>query len=152
MLRGLAKHDFGALPNWKPGDPGDGLLRAGPIYSLITTGTNKDTSSTRYVYGYDRANARVLALTKDSGSVAGQYRLAGDPPGWSDMRGMYVVAGTEAEPDVLVWIDKNRLMSSILEGVQAPTASPGSSGGPSPAVSPTAKPTPTKKPKKTPRP
>ena len=35
---------------------------------------------------------------------------------------MYVVAGPgHDEPDTLVWIDKNRLMSSLLEGVQAPT-------------------------------
>ena len=105
-----------------------------------------------YVYGYDKANQRVLALSKDNGSVVGQYRLAGDAPGWSDLRGMYILAGTETEPDTLVWIDKNRLMSSILEGVKAPTASPSPSGGASPSTSPKASPKPTKKPKKTPKP
>ena len=142
----------GGNTGWKPGEPGDGLLRAGPIYSLVTTGTNKETSSTRYVYGYDRANQRVIALSKDGGSVEGQYRLASDAPGWSDLRGMYIIAGAESEPDTLVWIDKNRLMSSLLEGVQTPTASPGPSGGASPAVSPKPSPTPTKKPRKTPKP
>jgi hypothetical protein len=60
-------------------------------------------------------------------------------------------AGTD-EPDILVWVDKNRLMSSLLEAVKAPTASPSpsASAGPSSSAKPTPKPT--KKPKKTPKP
>ncbi len=142
----------GGNTGWKPGDPGDGLLRPAPVYSLAVTGADKSTVETRYVYGYDKANQRVLALSKDNGSVVGQYRLAGDAPGWSDLRGMYILAGTETEPDTLVWIDKNRLMSSILEGVQTPSASPSPGGGASPSTSPKASPAPTKKPKKTPKP
>jgi hypothetical protein len=65
---------------------------------------------------------------------------------------MYVLAGTDTEPDTLVWIDKNRLMSSLLEGVQAPSASPSPSAGASPSGAPSPTPKATKKPKKTPKP
>ncbi len=144
----------GGNTGWKPADPGDALLRASPVYSLAVTGADKTTTSTRYVYGYDRANQRVIALSKDDGSVIAQYQLAGDAPGWGDMRGFYVVAGAAGtdEPDTLVWVDKNRLMSSLLEAVKAPTAtpSPSASAGPSSSAKPTPKPT--KKPKKTPKP
>ena len=68
----------GGNTGWKPGDPGDALLRAAPVYSLIATGTDKDVE-TRYVYGYDKANrgsspcARTTA--RSSGPVpAGQRR------------------------------------------------------------------------------
>jgi hypothetical protein len=94
----------------------------------------------------------VIALNKESGAVVGQYRLTGTDPAWADLRGMYVVAGLGEEPATLVWIDKNRLMSSILEAVQTPTASPGPSSGASPSVKPSPTPKATKKPTKTPKP
>ena len=94
----------------------------------------------------------MIALAKDGGAIVGQFRLAGDDPAWSDLRGMYVVAGLGDEPATLVWIDKNRLMSSILEAVQTPTASPGPSSEASPSVKPSPTPKATKKPKKTPKP
>ncbi len=139
----------GGNTSWKPGDPGDAILRAAPVYSLIASGTDKGAGA---IYGYDRGNRRVLGLAKDGGAIQGQYRLASDEAGWGDLRGMYVVAGTDTVPDTLVWIDKNRLMSSLLEGVKAPTASPSPGGGASPSASPSPTPKVTKKPKKTPKP
>ena len=143
----------GGNASWKPADPGDSILRAGPVYSLLATGAVGGDKARGPIYGYDRANGRVIALAKDSGAIVGQYRLAGDDPAWGDLRGMYVVAGLGDEPATLVWIDKNRLMSSILEAVQTPSASPGPSSEASPSVKPSPTPKPTKKPpKKTPKP
>jgi hypothetical protein len=145
----IVRYVRGGTTGWKPGDPADSILRAAPVYSWITTGTDKGTGS---VYGYDQGNRRVLELSKDSGSVVAQYRLNAGDPGWGDLRGMYVLPGTGNEPATLVWIDKNRLMSSILEGVQAPTTSPTPSAAPTPTPTPKPKatPKPTKKPTKTP--
>ncbi|MDP9481827.1 MAG: hypothetical protein M3P84_01235 [Chloroflexota bacterium] len=148
----IARFVKGGSAGWKPADPGDSLLRSAPAYSLLATGAiggNKDKGP---VYGYDRPNGRVVALAKDGGAVVGQYRLTGTDPAWTDLRGMYVVAGLGDEPATLVWIDKNRLMSSILEAVQTPTASPSSSAGASPSVKPSPTPKATKKPAKTPKP
>ena len=139
----------GGNTSWKPGEPGDGILRAAPVYSLVASGTDKGAGA---IYGYDRGNRRIVGLAKDGGSIEAQYRLASDEAGWADLRGMYVLAGTDTEPDTLVWIDKNRLMSSLLEGVQAPSASPSPSAGASPSAAPSPTPRVTKKPKKTPKP
>ncbi|HSS36379.1 MAG TPA: hypothetical protein VLR93_08890 [Patescibacteria group bacterium] len=139
----------GGNTSWKPGEPGDGILRAAPVYSLVASGTDKGAGA---IYGYDRGNRRIVGLAKDGGSIEAQYRLASDEAGWGDLRGMYVLAGTDTEPDTLVWIDKNRLMSSLLEGVQAPSASPSPSAGASPSGAPSPTPKATKKPKKTPKP
>ena len=94
----------------------------------------------------------MIALAKNGGAVVGQYRLSGDDSAWTDLRGMYVVPGLGDEPATLVWIDKNRVMSSILEAVQTPTASPSPSSEASPSVKPLPTPKATKKPRKTPKP
>jgi hypothetical protein len=148
----IARFIKGGTTSWKPADPGDSLLRSTPAYSLLGTGAIGANKTKGPVYGYDRANGRVIALNKESGAVVGQYRLTGTDPAWADLRGMYVVAGLGEEPATLVWIDKNRLMSSILEAVQTPTASPGPSSGASPSVKPSPTPKATKKPTKTPKP
>jgi hypothetical protein len=147
----ITRYVKGGKTGWKPEDPGDSILRTVPTYSLIASGTDKDQGD---VYAYDKPNARILAFAKDDGSLQRQYRLSGDDPAWADVRGMYVVAGTGTEPATLVWIDKNRLMTAILEAVKAPTASPSASSSPGASASPkaTAKPKPTKKPRKTPKP
>ena len=146
----IARFIKGGNASWKPADPGDSLLRAAPVYSLLATGAIGENKDKGPIYGYDRPNGRVIALAKDGGAIVGQYRLTGSDPAWNDLRGMYVVAGLGDEPATLVWIDKNRLMSSILEAVQTPTASPPPSSQASPSVKPS--PTPTKKPKKTSKP
>jgi hypothetical protein len=145
----ITRYVRGGSTGWKPADPGDSLLRSAPVYSLIATGTDKGSGS---VYGYDKANRRVIELSKANGSVVAQYRLNGDESAWGDLRGMYVLPGTGSEPATLVWIDKNRLMSSILEGVQAPSASPTPSPTSTPKATPKPTPKPTKKPAKTPKP
>ncbi len=146
---GITRYARGGKTGWTPADPGDALLRPAPAYSVIASGTDKGLGS---VYGYDRANSRVLKIDKDNGAIQAQYRLATGDPGWADLRGMIVVAGTGSEPDTLIWVDKGRVMSSLLEAIQGPTASPGASPSASSSASPAASPKPTKKPTKTPKP
>ncbi len=138
----------GGKTGWTPADPGDGLLRPAPAYTAIASGTDKGLGA---VYGYDRVNSRVLKIDKSNGAIQGQYRLTGGDPGWADLRGMAVLAGVGSEPDTLIWVDKDRVMSSLLEAVE-----PGVSASPSPSASPSAtpkaSPKPTKKPTKTPKP
>jgi hypothetical protein len=135
----------GAAQGWKAGDPGDEILRNAPQYSLMTTGTDRDTG---LIYGYDQPNQRVVAIDKDTGNIVEQYHLAGGDLSWSDVRGIAIVPGTNGGPASLYWIDKNRLMSSTLAAVPQAGASP--SVVPSPSASPSVKPKPTKKP--TPKP
>lgn len=136
----ISRYVRGAASSWQPADPGDGLLRSAAAYTLIATGTDAGTGP---IYAYDRAGGRILAIDKNSGAIIEQYRLTGGDPAWSDLRGMYVIPGTGDEPATLVWIDKNRLMSSILEQALAPTVSPSPAG----SGTPSAKPKPTKTPK-----
>jgi hypothetical protein len=141
----LNRYVDGASQGWKPGDPGDEILRAAPKYTLLTTDTARDTG---LIYAYDRANERIVAIDKDTGNIIEQYQLAGNDTSWSDLRGIAVVPGASGAPAMIYWIDKTRLMSSTLVAV----ATPGPSASPSPAASPSPsiKPKPTKKP--TPKP
>ncbi len=142
----LSRYVDGASQGWKPGDPGDEILRAAPKYTLLTTYTARDTG---LIYAYDRATQRVVAIDKDTGNIVEQYQLAGGDSSWSDLRGITVVPGVGGAPTSLYWIDKTRLMSSPL--VAVPTASASPSPGASPVTpSPSVKPKPTKKP--TPKP
>ncbi len=142
----ITRYVRGGKAGWKPEDPGDGLLRPAPTYGLLGSGSIKDKGD---VYAYDKPNARILAFTKADGSLARQYRLSGGDPAWADIRGMYVVAGTGTEPATLVWVDKNRLMTAILEAVKVPVGSPSPSAKPAASASPTPTPKATKKPKPT---
>ncbi|HEY7937194.1 MAG TPA: hypothetical protein VID26_08690 [Candidatus Limnocylindrales bacterium] len=141
----LNRYVDGASQGWKPGDPGDEILRAAPKYTLLTTYTARDSG---LIYAYDRASERIVAIDKDTGNIIEQYQLAGNDTSWSDLRGIAVVPGASGAPAMIYWIDKTRLMSSTLVAV----ATPGPSASPSPAASPSPsiKPRPTKKP--TPKP
>ncbi|HLY13213.1 MAG TPA: hypothetical protein VKR24_02600 [Candidatus Limnocylindrales bacterium] len=137
----------GASQGWKPGDPGDEILRAAPKYTLLTTDTARDTG---LIYAYDQPNARIIAIDKDSGSIIEQYQLTGNDPSWSDLRGLAVIPGTDGGPATMYWIDKTRLMTSVLVAVPTASASPSPSVAPTPSAKPTPKPTkkPTPKPTK----
>jgi hypothetical protein len=141
----LNRYVDGASQGWKPGDPGDEILRAAPKYTLLTTDTARDTG---LIYAYDRANERIVAIDKDTGNIIEQYQLAGNDTSWSDLRGIAVVPGASGAPAMIYWIDKTRLMSSTL--VAVPTPGPSASPSPAASPSPSIKPRPTKKP--TPKP
>jgi hypothetical protein len=113
---------------------GDTLLRTRASYELIATGTERGVG---LLYAWDRANGRIVGIDKGKGTFVEQYRLVGDNPAWGDIRGMYVIAATEADaPATLVWANQNIVMSAVLEAVPDPaaggvgaSASPGSSAG-----------------------
>jgi hypothetical protein len=90
------------------------------------------------VYVLDRPNARLVALDKSNGDYKGQYRLAGGLTDWSDMRGMYLIAGIDQEPPTLFWLSRDGLHESALVAVPdtAPSAGPGASATPKPSASP----------------
>ena len=124
----------GRAEGWEPDPLPDTLLRKAPAYRFISSGTDKRTG---VLYGYDPANARVVAIDKAKGTYIEQYRLAGGARGWEDLRGMYVVLGADDSPATLVWATKDGVYSSILDAVPdvpprspAPSASPSGSGGP----------------------
>jgi hypothetical protein len=120
----------GRAEGWQAGDLPDGLLRSPPAYRLITSASEKGVGN---LYAYDPANARVVALDKAKGTYIEQYRLADDLPDWEDLRGMFVVAGTEGGPATLIWASKASIFSTILEAV--PDAPSAASGSPTPSGS-----------------
>lgn len=117
---------------WDPGVPLDTLLRPPPTYSLVSGDSERRTGN---VYAFDRPNARIVALDKSDGSYKAQYRLAGGPKDWSDLRAIYIVAGIEQAPAKAVWLSKDGVHQALLEAVPdvppktAPSASPGASDG-----------------------
>ena len=103
------------------------------------------------IYAYDAANGRIVAYDKDSGNYETQFRLANGDPGWGDLRGFYVLPGTQSAPPTVVWIDGNRLSTAPLTPVVEIVpgeASPSIHPSPSPKQSPSAKPRRTPKPRR----
>jgi hypothetical protein len=127
----------GRAEGWQVGQLPDGLLRSTPAYSLLSSPSDKRVG---ILYAYDPANARIVALDKAKGTFIEQYRLAGNAPGWEDLRGMVVIAGIDSGPATLIWASKDTVYTSILEKV--PDTAPGASGSPSPSgsVAPSRKP------------
>jgi hypothetical protein len=138
----LVRFVGGKSEGWTAKAPKDTLLRPAPSYSIVAAGAARREGN---IYGFDKANSRVIALTKIDGTYVAQYRLAGGATDWSDLRGMYVIVGAGTEPPTLVWMSANGVYSSILTAVPdvAPTASPAPSGS---AAPPKATPKPSKKP------
>jgi hypothetical protein len=127
---------------------GDVLLRSTPRYRFIASASEKRTGR---IYAWDEANARVVAFDKARGTFLEQYRLAGGSADWADVRGMYIVAGADAEDaDTIVWATKTGIMSARLEGVPDDVATPGASGSPGPGASPNPSTKPSASPRRSP--
>ena len=136
----------GKAEGWDAKDPKDGDLRSAPKYSLLASGTARREGE---IYGFDKANARVIALSKVDGSFRAQYRLAGGRKDWTDLRAMYVITGAEGQPTTLVWMSGDSVNQASLVAVPdvTPSPRPSSSANPSGSAGPTkATPKPTKKP------
>jgi hypothetical protein len=132
----------GRAEGWETDQLPDTLLRQQPHYSLLASASDKRTG---VLYAYDKSNARIVAIDKAKGTYVEQYRLAGNAPGWEDLRGMYVVLAGEDAPPTLYWANNSGLYSSVLEAVPdvapaSPSPSPSSSGSPDPFRSPLASP------------
>jgi hypothetical protein len=130
----------GKSEGWSPKAPPDALIRPAPDYSLVASVVPYASGQRKIgsVYVLDRPNARVVALDKANGDYKGQYRLAGGLTDWSDMRGMYLIAGIDQEPPTLFWLSRDGLHESVLVAVPdtAPSAGPGASATPKPSASP----------------
>ena len=126
MLRLVSGNPAG----WTASTPGDEILRETPVYELVTSGADRRTGT---IYGFDAESDRVIGLSKVSGAYVAQYRLAAGATDWSDIRGWYVEAGIDAEPDTLVWLGKAGINRAILQptGVTQPSGSP-TAGTPEP--------------------
>jgi hypothetical protein len=123
----------GRAEGWETDQLPDGLLREQPHYSLLASASDKRTG---VIYAYDKSNQRIVAIDKAKGTYIEQYRLAGNAPGWEDLRGMYVVAAGEDAPATLYWANNSGLYSSVLQAVPddgSASPSPSSSGSPAPA-------------------
>ena len=57
------------------------------------------TEATGMIYGFDQANQRIVAFDKANGDVRRAVPARRRRHGWTDMRGLYVDAGVEDEPD-----------------------------------------------------
>ena len=136
----LVRFVGGKNEGWTAKAPKDNLLRPAPNYSLIAAGPARREGQ---IYGFDKANERVVALTKIDGKYVAQYRLAGGAPDWSDLRAMYIIPGVDTEPSTLVWLSRDGVHQAILVAVpdSGPAASPSTSPGPSGPAEATPKPT-----------
>ena len=133
---------------WQPGDIGDSIIHPTTRFTAVAT---YDERRTGVIYAYDAANGRIVAYDKDSGNYETQFRLANGDPGWGDLRGFYVLPGTQSAPPTVVWIDGNRLSTAPLTPVVEIVlgeASPSIHPSPSPKQSPSAKPRRTPKPRR----
>jgi hypothetical protein len=143
----MVRYVAGKSEGWDAKAPKDSLLRSAPSYSLVAGGPTRRDGA---IYGYDRSNRRVIALSKADGTYQAQYRLADGGTGWSDLRAMYIIPGTNDAPATLVWLSSDGVNQSPLIAADAtPQASPSASPGASPGASASpakATPKPTKKP------
>ncbi|HEV8403112.1 MAG TPA: hypothetical protein VGQ31_08765 [Candidatus Limnocylindrales bacterium] len=145
----IVRYVTGKSEGWDAKAPKDTLLRPAPVYSIVAAGPARRQGS---IFGYDKPNARVVALSKTDGSYQEQYRLAGGAKGWSDLRGFYIIPGSGDGPATLVWLSKDGVNQAILVAVpdtaasSSPSPSASASASLAPSSSPTkATPKPTKK-------
>ena len=136
----LNRYAGGALDDWKPADPGDGVLRPAPNYTLIASSGN---SRTGIIYALDVANWRIIAFSKGpEGEVLGQYRLVATPT-VTGMVGAYIVPAADGGAPTLVWAEANRIRSAVLGATIDPGGGITPDATPPPAIDlPTIKPNP----------
>ncbi len=126
ILRVVGGTDTG----WQQAPLPDTALRPAPVITTVMSGSDRRAGK---IYGYDPANARLVAYLKANGSYAGQYRLADGGKGWAAVRGWYVEPGIADAPDSVVWITASGLYRTVLEPA---TSGPGASGSPGATGSP----------------
>lgn len=119
----------GTTEGWQAAPLPDGLLRSAPAYTAVMSGSERRAGR---LYGYDPANARVVAFFKASGEYVEQYRLPGRVNDWSAARGWYVEPGIADAPDAIVWITATAVRRAVLE---RNIGTPGATGSTPPAES-----------------
>jgi hypothetical protein len=108
------RYSNGASVGWAAAELSDALLRPAPAYRWIGSGAERRTGT---IYGFDPTSDRLIGLSKANGSFIGQYRLAAGGTGWGDLRGFYVEAGLDQEPDAIVWISRQGINRVLLQPV-----------------------------------
>ena len=108
----IRRYVGGAVDEWTPADPGDGVLRSAPQISLIFS---VGSSRTGVIYGWDGTSQRMLTYSKgSSGSVLAQYRLlAGDATNLNIVGG-YISLAVDGGAPTLVWAEGSRIRSAVL--------------------------------------
>jgi hypothetical protein len=128
---------------WRTEELADQVLRPTGAFDLVTSGTPRRQGR---IYGWDRANGRIVAFDKADGGYIEQYRVGGLAASWKDLRGLYILPGIEDGPATAVWIDRDRLLTALLEPViggaasPSPSGSPGASGSTQPSAAASAQP------------
>jgi hypothetical protein len=135
----IVRYSLGNRNSWKATPPGDDVVRQAPRYTLLASGSKPREGR---LYGYDVANARIIALNKGDGSYIEQYQLVGGSATMQGLRGLYVVPGADDKPATLYWISADALHSATLVAAPPPGASP----SPGPSKSPSPSPKATRKP------
>jgi hypothetical protein len=118
----------GNSAGWTAATPDDEVLRSPPRYRIVESAAARREGT---IYGFDSANARVIALAKGNGAYLGQYRVAGGDVDWSELRDFYVEPGLEGESDAIVWISGTTLNRALLEASTSAPESAAPSGVPS---------------------
>ncbi len=108
---GLERFVSGKNDGWSPSAPKDTLLRPAPTYSLVAAAGDRRTGQ---IYAFDHTNQRVIALDKLDGTYRAQYWPAWGPTGWSDLRAIAIVDGTDQEPSTLIWMTHDGIYQSAL--------------------------------------
>jgi hypothetical protein len=116
---------------WRTEELPDQILRPEASFDRMISGSARRVGT---MYGYDQANARLVAFVKLDGDYIEQYRLADESRALGDARGFIVEPGIDDAPARVVWIDRDRLLVTLLEQSLGPVASP----SPSPSASPSA--------------
>lgn len=126
----IRRYVGGAVDDWTPADPGDGVLRSAPQISLIfSTGASR----TGVIYAWDSKNQRMLAYSKgSSGGVLAQYRLLSTDAATLNMIGGYIALAADGGAPTFVWAEGARIRSAVL--------GTGITPGGDPSVAPTAAP------------
>ena len=119
----------GTTEGWTAATLPDIRLRPAPAFSVVRSGSGRREGR---LYGYDPANARIVAFFKSSGEYVEQYRLAAGDSSWAEVRGWYVEPGIADAPDTIVWVTVTGVRRAVLEAL---TAVPVSSGSPTPSGS-----------------
>ncbi|MFP5343452.1 MAG: hypothetical protein ACLGIJ_11095 [Candidatus Limnocylindria bacterium] len=122
----LERFANGASDGWSWAPPADEGIRPDPKVTIVA-GAGERRQGT--VYAFDRTNARILAFQKSNGAFVAQYRLADGDDAWDGLLAMYAVAGSEGEPDAIIWASETGVHRVILQGPVDPDASASPSAG-----------------------
>jgi hypothetical protein len=112
----------GAVDEWAPADPGDGVLRSAPeIRLILTTGASR----TGVLYGWDVRNQRILAYSKaPSGSVLAQYQLVASDGVVSNIVGGYIAPARDGGAPTFIWAEEGRIRGAVLGAAVTPGTTP----------------------------